>query len=117
MPVAVGASIVPVLLTTTAGSMMSCSQYLAEAETSPGKVKPGCVDIAMLCARPIPDSNIPPHHTGIPLSAVKRFFALSLEYPPTRPSLKLIIRHAPCSTACRASLSEVIVFLSHMGLE
>ena len=45
--------------------MISSSQYRADADTSPGKVNPGNVDIAMLCARPIPDSSIPPHQTGV----------------------------------------------------
>ena len=44
---------------------MSCVQYRALAETSPGSVKFGSVDKAMLCARPTPDSSIPPHQTGI----------------------------------------------------
>jgi len=68
MPGASGALIVPRSLTVTGGSMMSSSQYRALAETSPGKVKPASVDIAMLCARPIPDSSMPPHQTGISLS-------------------------------------------------
>ena len=36
-----------------------------------GNVKFGNVDNAMLCARPIPDSSIPPHQTGIPFPSHK----------------------------------------------
>src|SRR6266498_617182 len=65
IPGLAGAAIVPCELTVTGGSIMSSSQYRALAETSPGKVNPARVAMAMLCARPIPDSSIPPHHTGI----------------------------------------------------
>ena len=55
---------VPRGLIVTAGSIMSSSQYRELAETSPGKVNPDKVAMAMLCARPMPDSSIPPHQTG-----------------------------------------------------
>ena len=57
-------------------------------------MKPGSVDIAMLCARPIPDSSIPPHHTGMPRFLAKCSIARAAACPPTRPSLILMMRHA-----------------------
>ena len=50
--------------TSTGGEIMSRSQYRLLAETSPGSTKFGSVDSAILCARPMPDSSMPPHHTG-----------------------------------------------------
>ncbi len=66
IPGPVGTRIVPRDETVTSGWMISSSQYLLLAVTSPGSVKFGSVESAMLCARPIPDSSIPPHHTGNP---------------------------------------------------
>ena len=57
----------------------------------------------MLCARPMPDSSIPPHHTGIPRSCAALCTAIASEKPPTRPSLILIIRHDSISIAASAS--------------
>ena len=54
--------------TSTGGSTISSSQYRLLAETSPGSVKLSRLDSATLWARPMPDSSMPPHHTGIPLS-------------------------------------------------
>ena len=48
IPGAVGTRIVPCLVTSTSGSMTSSVQYRRLAETSPGKVKFGSVDIAIL---------------------------------------------------------------------
>ncbi|MGI8543439.1 MAG: hypothetical protein ACR2MD_08155 [Aridibacter sp.] len=48
----------PFSLTMTGGSIISSFQYPAKAEALPGKVKPGSVDIAILCVLPIPDSQI-----------------------------------------------------------
>src|SRR3990167_3985823 len=42
--------------------MLRC-QYRLLAETSPGRTKLGKVERATLCARPMPDSSIPPHQT------------------------------------------------------
>src|SRR6266704_5353114 len=72
-----GAAIVPCELAVTGGTIMSSSQYRALAETSPGKVNPARVDMAMLCARPIPDSSMPPHHTGIFCSRAIRSTSLA----------------------------------------
>src|SRR5437762_9568436 len=90
MPCPVGALIVPSRLTVTGGSMMSSSQYLSDAETSPGRLKPGSVDSAILCARPIPASSMPPHHTGRPWSCAKDWMALASLYPPPPPNLMFL---------------------------
>src|SRR5579859_7472477 len=63
IPGVCGSTISPALLTVTSGSMMSSDQYRFEADTSPGNVKFGSDDNAILCARPMPVSSIPPHHT------------------------------------------------------
>src|SRR6267142_2031373 len=68
IPTPFGAAIVPLGETVTGGSIMSSSQYLELAETSPGKVNPASVAMAMLWARPIPDSSMPPHQSGMLLS-------------------------------------------------
>ena len=47
---------------------MSRFQYRLLADTSPGRTKFGSVESAMLCARPMPDSSIPPHQTGMPFA-------------------------------------------------
>ena len=39
--------------------MMSSLQQRLLAETSPGSVNPASVDMAMLCARPMPVSSMP----------------------------------------------------------
>ena len=54
----------------------------------------------MLCARPMPASSIPPHHTGMPCACANAWISFASPYPPTRPSLILMIRHAPNSCAC-----------------
>ena len=59
---------------------------------SPGTVKPGRVANAMLCARPIPDSSIPPHQTGQPASTQASCMAIDEPNPPTRPGLMFTIR-------------------------
>ena len=48
------------------GTIKSRAKYRELAEISPGNTNPGKLASAMLCARPMPDSNIPPHQTGIP---------------------------------------------------
>src|SRR5262245_3208165 len=64
IPTPAGRGMFPRGVTSTGGVMMSSAQYRFDADTSPGSVKPGSVDIAMLCARPIPASSMPPHQTG-----------------------------------------------------
>src|SRR4029077_17035902 len=63
-PGEVGTSTVPSLATSTSGPMISRSKYRRLPEMSPGRVKPGRLARATLWARPMPDSNIPPHHKG-----------------------------------------------------
>ena len=60
--------IVPRGVTSTSGVIISSVQYLFEAEISPAMVKPAWVAIAILWARPIPASSIPPDQTGTPRS-------------------------------------------------
>ena len=43
----------------------------------------------MLCARPIPDSSMPPHHTGICLDWHRSWIRRAGVYPPTRPELDI----------------------------
>src|ERR1035441_7197037 len=57
----------------------------------------------MLCARPIPVSSMPPHHTGMPRSAVALWTAIASEKPPTRPTLMLMMRQESMSIAASAS--------------
>src|SRR5574340_382546 len=57
---------VPRGVVSTGGVMMSWAQYRRLAETSPGSVKFGRVASAILCARPMPASSMPPHQTGMP---------------------------------------------------
>ena len=63
---------------------------------SPGSVKFGSVDRCRLCARPMPDSSMPPCHTGH-ARARRRHRAPRIDsaWPPTRPGLMLMMRHAP----------------------
>ena len=67
-PGEVGTATVPSAATSTGGTMTSRSKYRRLAEMSPGRVKPGRLARATLCARPMPDSSIPPHHRGTPRS-------------------------------------------------
>src|SRR5229473_3135412 len=83
--------------------MMSSFQYRLEADTSPGKRKLSSVDNAMLWARPTPDSNMPPHHTGSLCFCATSCTFFASEKPPTRPALMLMMRHAPASSAKSAS--------------
>ena len=61
-----GTATVPSAATSTGGTMTSRSKYRRLPEMSPGRVKPGRLARATLCARPIPDSSIPPHQRGTP---------------------------------------------------
>ena len=80
-------------LTITGGSMMSSCQYRADAAISPGSVKPDSVERAMLCAADAGfQHSAAPHRHAVRLREAWISFA-SL-YPPTRPSLILMIRRA-----------------------
>ena len=57
----------------------------------------------MLCARPMPVSSMPPHHTGMPRSCAALCTAMASENPPTRPSLMLMMRQDSMSIAASAS--------------
>src|ERR1700733_3038069 len=103
MPGPDGAAIFPDEDTVTGGSIMSCSQYRFDADTSPGKVNPGSVDIAILWARPMPDSSMPPHQTGTACSDAYAWIFLASKWPPTLPNLTLMIRQESSSIACLAS--------------
>src|SRR5256884_911020 len=58
--------------------------------------------MAMLWARPMPVSSIPPHHTGAPRDRQNSSICFACAYPPTRPSLMLMIRQAPMPRAASA---------------
>ena len=58
--------------------------------------------IATLPALPMPVSSIPPIHTGTCFSAHRSWILRAARYPPTRPGLMLMIRHAPSSIASAA---------------
>ncbi len=64
IPTVSGTSMYP--STNSNGVVTSCVKYRFEADVSPGRVNPGSAASAKFAARPIPVSNIPPHHTGIP---------------------------------------------------
>ena len=82
---------------------MSSAQYRRDAETSPGNLKFSSVERAMLCERPIPDSSMPPYHTGMPRSCAALWIAIASLKPPARPSLMLMMRQDSISIAANAS--------------
>src|SRR5438270_728656 len=49
----------------------------------------------MLAARPMPDSSMPPCHTGMPHDAHRSCSRIDSPKPPTRPGLMLMMRQAP----------------------
>jgi hypothetical protein len=65
--------------------------------------KLGSVESAIFCARPIPDSSMPPHQTGIRFSRQRSWMRFAEVWPPTRPILILMMRQALSEMAVRAS--------------
>ncbi len=57
----------------------------------------------MFCQRPMPVSSIPPHHTGNLRSFATLWTLIASDMPPTRPTLILMMPHAPSSMAACAS--------------
>ena len=74
-------------------------EIAALAEMSPGSVKPGRLASATFAARPMPVSSMPPHHTGTPRARHRSWIARAMLRPPTRPTLMLITRQLPSSSA------------------
>ena len=62
----------------------------------------------MLAARPMPDSSMPPCHTGMPCAAHRSCSRIDSAKPPTRPGLMLMMRQAPAASASRATLTDLI---------
>src|SRR5699024_12551305 len=89
--------------------MMSLYQYFDDAAVSPGRLKLARELIAILCARPIPASSIPPHHNGMSFFTHRLWIRLDSEKPPTRLILRLIILQLTISIACLASSYDVIL--------
>jgi hypothetical protein len=90
----VGTGTNPAAFIVQAGVTTSRAQYRALGLKSPGKLKFGNDANATLYARPIPLSNIPPHHTGTTGAAAahRSWIASDSVNPPTRPGLMLMIR-------------------------
>src|SRR5699024_12218022 len=63
--------------------MMSLYQYFDDAAVSPGRLKLARELIAILCARPIPASSIPPHHNGMSFFTHRLWIRLDSDKPPT----------------------------------
>ena len=53
------------VIAATVGGVRIVSAYFPNGQ-APGSEKFGKVESAILCARPIPDSSMPPHQTGMP---------------------------------------------------
>ena len=83
---------------------------------SPGFVKPGSVAAAMLCARPTPDSSIPPHQRGTPAAWATSWIRSASPCPPTRPIFTLRTRHAPSEIAAAASAADRIDSSRQIGV-
>src|SRR5216684_2197367 len=83
------------------GSTMSWRYALSEPDTSPGRVNPGKLQIATLAARPMPNSCMPPHHTGISRARHRSWTRRASPNPPSRLTLILMIRQLPRSSALR----------------
>ena len=52
----------------------------------------------------MPDSSMPPCHTGMPCAAQRSWSRIDSANPPTRPGLMLMMRQAPAAIASRASV-------------
>src|SRR5699024_12117942 len=96
--------------------MMSLYQYFDDAAVSPGRLKLARELIAILCARPIPASSIPPHHNGMSFFTHRLCIRLDSDKPPTRLILRLIILQLPISNACLASSYDVILSSKQRGV-
>ena len=105
-PGCVGTAIVPSGATSYVGSTRSRSNSTDAGDMSAGSVNAGREDNARLAARPMPDSIIPPHHSGTPRSRQSSAMRSDSVIPPTRAGLRLTLRHASMSSARRTSSND-----------
>ena len=78
-------------------------------------MKFGSVDTVDVVRPPMPDSSIPPCHTGTPCAAHTSWTAIDSANPPIRPGLMLTMRHAPAAMASRATRGESIELIETDG--
>ena len=91
-------------------------QFHRPSKTSPGRRKFSRVERAIFWARPMPDSSMPPHQTGIFCDWQMSWIFFASVNPPTRPTLMLIMRHAPVSTAMAAARALTIDLSRQMAV-